>query len=467
MRPRKLSQLLTRRLLIGSTLALIALNLVIGFVSHRQLHDHMDAMLLELAIMEAKLSSAEHGDIHIHSSPMYLPGWPETILRKGVVYDERCDIIASSWPLARAHTRMPSHWCERERIDTHHVGFIEIGGEELRAASTTLILPGEMQRSFLVGVDHQVIDGAILRLIALSFLPSMMLLVILWLLCRRIIQRFTQDLEQLSATCESIEPEALSKLSEDVLEQKLSLSNEAPQELQILAATLRALVLRLQRSLQTHSRFIAEAAHELRSPLTAMRGEIEVTLRRPREGAEYEESLRALHHDVLRMQTLGEHLLTSAKAREQDIALRHVNTSSLLRELVEELKPQLQQARIEVVLPEDDSIMILADPMYARRVWTNLFQNTLKHAEASRIEVSIVRSPKAAHLDFYIEDDGKGIEASLMPHLFAPFQRANQNSYGLGLYMTQQLMEAQGGTIELCEHEHGVRWRLRFGLPTP
>ena len=252
-----------------------------------------------------------------------------------------------------------------------------------------------------------------------------------------------------------------------MLEQKLSLSNEAPQELQILAATLRALVLRLQRSLQTHSRFIAEAAHELRSPLTAMRGEIEVTLRRPREGAEYEESLRALHHDVLRMQTLGEHLLTSAKAREQDIALRHVNTSSLLRELVEELKPQLQQARIEVVLPEDDSIMILADPMYARRVWTNLFQNTLKHAEASRIEVSIVRSPKAAHLDFYIEDDGKGIEASLMPHLFAPFQRANQNSYGLGLYMTQQLMEAQGGTIELCEHEHGVRWRLRFGLPTP
>lgn len=462
----KLGQLITRRLLLGATLALVILNIVIGFVSHQQLHDRMDSMLLELAVMEAKLSSAEKGPVHIHNSPMYLPGWSETTVRKGVVYDEHCKIVASSWVFKdTSEDTMPSEWCTREQISTHHVGFITLDGLELRAASTTMIhsKPGT-QLSFLVGVDHRIIDGAVFRLILLGIFPSLFLLLVLWGLSRQIISTVTRDLEHISLSCENLHPEVISELDEEILSHKLAVSEHAPQEIKILSSTLSALVLRLQRTLQTQSRFIAEAAHELRSPLTAMRGEIEVTLRRERENSEYKESLEMLLGDVLKMQQLGEHLLTTAKAQEHLISLQSIDLIDVLKNCVTSLGAQFKEVGLTVELPTQSTLMVKADALYTQRVCINLLHNVLMHANASKVKLWI-KEYADARVELFIEDNGQGIPEDLLPHVFAPFQRKSQHSYGLGLHMARRLMEAQRGALNLHQHKDGVTWRLEFIQP--
>ena len=96
-----------------------------------------------------------------------------------------------------------------------------------------------------------------------------------------------------------------------------NLSERLPQptsqdELGRLVDTLNAMLTRVERGVETQRRFTADASHELRSPLSRLRAEIEVTLRRPREAAEYEETLRSCLEEVERLSQLTEELLTLA-----------------------------------------------------------------------------------------------------------------------------------------------------------
>jgi two-component system OmpR family sensor kinase len=467
---RSLRAMMSRRLIWGAVGVLVLLHVIVGVVSHRQLHDHMDAMLLELAIMEAKLSAVEPGEVHIHGSPMYLPGRAQLAVRKGVVYDQTCHIVASTWEFEPSAARtMPGSWCMPEQIGAHRVDFITLDGQELRAASTTVVQPGAgRQLTFLVGIDHEVIDHAIWRLLALGMVPSVLLLLLLWGIIHHVARRVTRELEHLSQACTTLGSETMwLDYDDEALRHEFEVNADAPLELHQMSATLLALMERVQRTQRTQSRFIAEASHELRTPLTAIRGELEVTLRRPRRAEEYEESMQAVLGDVLRMQTLSEQLLTAAKARELSLdTSSRITLLSILDDVLHTLHTPLQDAQLTVhMAPECEHVEILADAVMSTRVLINLIHNALTHSRATRLELTVAQDERAITL--YLDDNGVGVAPEIREHLFAPFQRAEHGSHGLGLYIARRLMHAQGGEISLTRWQGGSRWAVRFRAPRP
>lgn len=448
-----LRRLFVRRIFGAVLLMMMGLTTIFGVVSHRQLHEHIDAMLLEVAIMEAKLNQAEEGPIHLHSSPFMLPGSKKSIIRRGLVYDERCQILTSSWKLKTK--QMPSTWCVPEQTHLSKVDFLTLDGQELRAASTTIFLEGQgKQHTFVVGLDHHVIDSAIARLILLGSIPSLLFTVLFWLLVMGLVGKLTRELEELTATCQGID------VNQPETWHVPSWEASSTREIRVLSGTISQLTERLQRSMQTQARFMAEAAHELRTPLTAMRGEIEVTLRRPRSPAEYQESLALILQDIQRMHTLSEQLLSAVRTgQEAKAQLGPCGIEALVFDALDPLWSKLNEADIQVEIDLKDH-RVMADAQASHRVIQNIVTNTLMHAGATKLKLYTIEQDE--HIELMIEDDGCGLSEELVEVLFQPFQRGNQRGHGLGLYIAYRLMKSQRGHLSTQPNARGARWVVQW-----
>lgn len=463
-KPRTLRSILIRRLVGAILMMAICLNIVFGIISHKQLHDHIDAMLIEIATMEAKLNMAEPGPIHVHSSPFMLAGTDDLMVRKSIVYDEQCNIIAASWETSTK--TMPTPWCTHGQPHTSRVDFLKLDKQELRAASTAVFLDEHGKRySFVAGIDHTMIDVAILKLILTGSIPSLIFVVLLWLLITRIATALTRDLETLTQSCQRLEP--IQPGTWNVSTQEFELYLQSTQEIQILSSTITQLKKKLHQSMQTQSRFMAEAAHELRTPLTAIRGEIEVTLRRTRTTEEYQESFNLALEDLQRMQQLTEKLLAAVKTGyDEKLVLRKTSIAKLVEETLSQMHLEIIRSKLDVQLNIDNTLpWVLADSDASKRVLQNIITNTLIHAHATTLYIKVTHNTQM--LELFIGDDGQGIKQELLQDLFGPFARGSQTGHGLGLYIAQRLMRAQHGDLDVFPSEDGVCWRITFMLNPP
>lgn len=223
---------------------------------------------------------------------------------------------------------------------------------------------------------------------------------------------------------------------------------------------------------------MADVAHELRTPLTAIQG----TLEAMQDGVLPldEEQITALHAETTLLNRLvGDlRLLSLADAGQLKLELQKTNPETLIRQIVEWMKPQAIQKEVHLVIDIQAGLPELwLDPDRMTQVMNNLISNALRYTPPGgkiSIQVSFPTSAKA--LQVSVSDTGQGIGAEDLPHVFNRFYRADKSrarssgGSGLGLAIVKQLVEAHGGTIKVespifqDENHDGYGTKISFTL---
>jgi signal transduction histidine kinase len=225
-------------------------------------------------------------------------------------------------------------------------------------------------------------------------------------------------------------------------------------ELAQFARACNTMLERLQRLHSSRQKFIADAAHELRTPLAILLGEVEVALRRERDPARYRSVLESNREDILRLSRLTESLLLLARSDGATAPIQRetVDLSQSARETAEALSslPDRVAVRVEPSPP----CLVSADPHAVRHILTNLIDNAQRHSPPDEI-VSITIKHDDDMAQMIVTDQGPGIPAHHLSSVFERFHRVDDSRHhksggaGLGLAIVHSLTKDHGGTVSV------------------
>jgi heavy metal sensor kinase len=238
-----------------------------------------------------------------------------------------------------------------------------------------------------------------------------------------------------------------------------------------LADAFDQMIARLDRSFQQVRRFSADASHELKTPLTAIRGEAEVALMGERSGEDYRRSINSILESAERMSGIVESLLLLARADSGlDLIRRErVELGELLLGCIEKLEPIARRGGVELVVEDVEEAEVVGDALWLNQVAANLIGNGIKYTPAGgKVAISLRRN--GARAELVCADTGIGIPSDHLPHIFDRFYRVDQGraraagGTGLGLSITRWAVEAHQGEI-LVESREGEGTLFRVLLP--
>jgi heavy metal sensor kinase len=244
-------------------------------------------------------------------------------------------------------------------------------------------------------------------------------------------------------------------------------------ELDQLAHTLNAMLGRLDDAFRQIRQFSADASHELQTPLTILKGELEVALRAPRTADVYQQTMRSALEEIDRIAALVDGLMLLARA---DAGVLRMDQQPVeLHQLVQEVYDQTQilaaHKRIELQLDSIEPIVIQGDLERLRRLLLNLTNNAIKYTPSGgRVTLSLQRCQGRAMLR--VADTGIGLVPQEQERVFQRFYRSDNarahdaEGTGLGLCIARSIAEAHGGTIEL-DSTPGVGSTFNVFLPLP
>ena len=229
-------------------------------------------------------------------------------------------------------------------------------------------------------------------------------------------------------------------------------------ELTALSATLDGLLARIGSSLRHEQRFSAEMAHELRTPLSGVRGEAELALNVRGTPADVRASLEQILRGTERMEAVIETLLAAARADARG-APGSADAAGAARLAVDALAPVAQSAGVEVaVTTPEPSPTVGADEDLVAQALHPLLDNAVRHA---RRAVTVAISRERADVVFCVQDDGQGIEDASPESLFEP-GASGEGGAGLGLALARRLARSCGGEVSAIAGGGGGRFLLRL-----
>lgn len=260
-----------------------------------------------------------------------------------------------------------------------------------------------------------------------------------------------------------------------------------PNELAPVAQTLNSMLEGLEQAVRRRKQFMADAAHELRTPVAALMTELEVALRRQRTAEAYRATLESCLGEARFLRRLVEALLAQARSEAASPpghgigpSLQPVDVVSVARECVALLRPIADERGVRLVLSADPEVprssgvggatttatagvmpagpMVLASPVRLRSVLVNLLSNAIEYNRVggvARLAVDAAPVGDPAKVRLSVSDDGIGIGPEHLPRVFEPFYRADparrkDEHLGLGLFLVQSHVQAMGGTIDLA-----------------
>jgi signal transduction histidine kinase len=218
-------------------------------------------------------------------------------------------------------------------------------------------------------------------------------------------------------------------------------------------------------------RFVADASHELRTPVSVIRGEADVALSRERSGGEYRESLGAIQEESRRLSRLIEDLLNLARADAGHVQLqaREFYLNELLAECCRSVGPLARTRDLKLECRAEIDFQYRGDEQLLRRLMLNLLDNAIRYTPAGGV-VSAAVEGVADGVRIQIADTGIGIAADKAPQVFERFYRTDEarsraeGGFGLGLSIVRWIAEAHQGAVE-CISTPGVGSTFTVTLP--
>lgn len=244
----------------------------------------------------------------------------------------------------------------------------------------------------------------------------------------------------------------------------------ARDEISDLSHTLNQMLERIDKAFASVRSFTGNASHELRTPITLLRTELEVALYRPRTAEEYRETLTRMQDETAQMTSLVENLLSLARADggADTFALVPVNAQSLVRSMADAWSEPMTRSMLEfsVEMPSDD-LFVLGDKAGLQRLLSILLENACKYTPPGG-SVKLCASLDERCVRFSVDDTGIGIAPEHLSRVFdrfyrAPSNRAQAAGSGLGLALAKWIAERHGTKLTV-ESEFGHRSSFSFHL---
>jgi two-component system sensor histidine kinase TctE len=246
-----------------------------------------------------------------------------------------------------------------------------------------------------------------------------------------------------------------------------------PREARVLAARINELLARLGSAIRAQKRFVADAAHQLRTPLAAVMLQVERAERAP-DGATEREALRALHRSVERAGRMTQQLLALARTDPEAInavELKSLDLVALARRVGEEWIPRALKRDIDfgLIVPSGP-VLIAGDDRLLSELLSNLIDNALRYCGAAgRVSVIVEGGPQPT---LAVQDDGPGIPEDERVRIFERFYRVPGSSgdgCGLGLAIVEEIARMHRSTVEVSTgtDARGSRFTVVFGGDPP
>ncbi|TXI18202.1 MAG: HAMP domain-containing protein, partial [Ottowia sp.] len=315
-------------------------------------------------------------------------------------------------------------------------------------------------------VATEIIKGVMLPQFAI--LPLAVLLV--WLA----LVRGIRPLSELESRIRARRPDDLSPLDDHAV----------PQEVAPLVGSVNDLLTRLKDSIATQKRFLADAAHQLKTPLAGLRMQAELAQREGASEDELKQSLQQIGHASVRATHTVNQLLALARAEGGSAAAAHepCDLAQLTIEAVREAVPAALERGTDLGYegpePGAPHLVRLGNPLLLKEMLRNLVENALHYARtpgtgAPVVTVRLRANPPGGGLALEVEDNGPGVPPAERELVFQPFYRAlgtNVDGTGLGLPIVREIAEQHGASVSLTDahpgqQPPGARFVVRFMTP--
>jgi heavy metal sensor kinase len=226
-------------------------------------------------------------------------------------------------------------------------------------------------------------------------------------------------------------------------------------ELGRLARTFNEMISRLRDSFLRINQFSIDVSHELKTPLTILKGQTEVALRKERDNEDYKSILKSNLEEINRMAEIIDDLLLLSKADTKEVKLsaEDVSMRDLIADVCMNVKIFADNKGIELMIKELEDIKIKGDELKLRRMFLNIVENGIKYTPpGGKVEISSFMNNGYVQID--IRDNGVGIAEDDIKFVFDRFYRGDksrkrESGSGLGLSISKWIADVHKGTIEV------------------
>ena len=226
-------------------------------------------------------------------------------------------------------------------------------------------------------------------------------------------------------------------------------------------------------SLENLRQLISALSHDLRTPLTVIKGDIEVCLLRERSPGEYQEVLRSNLEEIDRMAGLLEDLaiLMRAETGELRTAFNQIDLTELIAGLFAEFQNAAREKGIQFKLESAGQIFVKADPVLSRKLFSEVLENAIQYSPREG-EIRVLMEKVGQEALVLVSDQGTGILPEEQEHIFEPLFRGEKarvlvkKGYGLGLAVCKKIVFVHNGSIDL-ESSEGSKIGAAFKILLP
>jgi len=407
------------------------------------LSDHIDSELLAFAQHEADEMAIEDGALIPSEHPMQEADHVAVVMdQAGVILWKRADVVE----------RPPLDAFLLAEVQRGHAVYDTLAlpnGDSVRRISVPVTLAGARSAPYILQAEMSVrLVQETLRLLMLLLAGlAVAMAVVAWIGSRWLARQALLPVEILSATAERISVPSLTT--------RVTL-NAPYEEFERLARLFNAMLERLHRAFEGQRRFIADAAHEIKTPLAVLKGTIEVALHKSRSADDYREVLVTSWGQVERLNALTRSLLTLAEfaGDRPPITPAPLALAPLLQGLITQLTVLAEDRRVRLTLDAQPVPLVMGDDGRLTQLLVNLLDNALAHTPpggAVTVQLRLVNG----QVVMAVADTGPGIAPEHRPHLFERFYRGDSararesGGAGLGLAIVKEIAEAHGGTVHV------------------
>ena len=298
----------------------------------------------------------------------------------------------------------------------------------------------------IIAIYQKEIDNKIEDLVSSLLILNPILLLAFIYLASKIIDKILDPVKNVIAVSKNI--------SIDDFATTIELPKEHD-EIRELVDSFNGMRLRLKTGVESIERFNSDVSHELKTPLTVILGEVEVTLRRIRSSQEYIESMQVIYNEAKQMQKIVQSMLLLTKFTRLNVqeTYEECNLSRILADSIEKFTCKADSKKIRFHPEIRDKIVLNANPVLIGLVFSNLIDNAIKYSdEGKNIFITLYQDSK---IHFLIRDEGIGISEQHLDKISDRFYRVDESrskkveGFGLGLFIVKHILDLHEGTMHI------------------
>ena len=426
----------------------------VGYLAVRRiLYGRLDATLVRLAGIEAAATTDSPGDsVHFHEEvvigrdlgeEMSLPRYAEVWTLDGEPVIRTSNLNTRDLSLPEPVRARVATTGKPELFD------LDWDGQSYRSVLYPLGRIGPQHRVHLLQVavstsqTASVLRNIVVMLVGLVAIGSAAGGGLGWWIAGRAVRPVVEIIQQ-AETLEAGRPSHHIATSADI------------DELSRLVSVLNAMLARLDATFDDQRRFLADAGHAIKTPLTVLRGDVDVALRKPRSREEYEAVLRQTGDDLRKVSGLAEDLIMLARSDSGALApdRQGVPVRSLLTAVADRFESLARDTGSELTVDASLSLVVQGDLTLLDRAVSNLVDNAIRYGGAGRRIVLAGGAQSDGSVRLRVTDDGPGITRVEQARVFERFYRGQHGKRtalgsGLGLPIVAAIIESLGGTVSV------------------